>query len=143
LLSVCCSRVCSHLADSPPSRRGQSAWSQLAYYYSCSSRVLEGLHFDLFGQLFLAGRSLADCPPGRRGPSPRHQLLADHPRIGRGPSVIRGALLEGRLSFSDRPSVTRGPSAWCLAELLSPLLLVFRFRFWIVWGLLLGLVGPL
>jgi hypothetical protein len=44
---------------------------------------------------------------------------------------------------ANRPPGHRGLSAWCLAELLSPSLLVFRFHFWIVWGLLLGLVGPL
>jgi hypothetical protein len=77
----------------------------------CSLRVLERFHFDSFAHLFLARRSLADCPPGRRRPSARHQLLADRPRTRRGPSVIRGALLEVRFSFSDRPSVICGPSA--------------------------------
>jgi hypothetical protein len=33
---------------------------------------------------------------------------------------------------ADRPPGHRGLSAWCLAELLSPLLLVFHFRFGIV-----------
>jgi hypothetical protein len=66
---------------------------------SCSSRVLERLHFDPFGQLFLAGRSLTDYPPRRREPSARHQLLTDRPRTERGLSVIRGELLEGRLLF--------------------------------------------
>jgi hypothetical protein len=37
----------------------------------------------------------------------------------------------------------RGQSAWGFAVLLSPLLLEFRFRFGIVWGLFLRLVGPL
>jgi hypothetical protein len=44
---------------------------------------------------------------------------------------------------ADRPPGHRGLSAWCLAELLSPLLLESCFRFGIVWGLFLGLVGPL
>jgi hypothetical protein len=34
----------------------------------------------------------------------------------------------------DRPPQPRGPSAWAFAELLSPLLLWFHFRFGIVWG---------
>jgi hypothetical protein len=44
---------------------------------------------------------------------------------------------------ADRPPGHRGLSAWCLAELLSSLLLVLHFRFGIVWCLFLGLVGPL
>jgi hypothetical protein len=44
---------------------------------------------------------------------------------------------------ANRPPGHRGLSAWCLAELLSSLLLVFRFHFGIVWGLFIGLVGPL
>jgi hypothetical protein len=43
----------------------------------------------------------------------------------------------------DRPPGHRGLSAWCLAELLSPLLLESCFCFGIVWSLFLGLVGPL
>jgi hypothetical protein len=34
----------------------------------------------------------------------------------------------------DRPPQPRGPSVLCCAELLSPLLLEFRFRFVVVWG---------
>jgi hypothetical protein len=44
---------------------------------------------------------------------------------------------------ADSPPGARGQSAWCLAELLSSLLLLFCFRFVIIWGLFLGLVGPL
>jgi hypothetical protein len=110
--------------------------------------------------------TLADRSPGRRGPSARHKLLADRPRTGRELFIIRGALLECRLPFSDfplfevcywrvgflfrtvrpgpmdRPPVPRGLSAWCLEELLSPLLLDSCFRFGVGCGLLLGLVGP-
>jgi hypothetical protein len=43
---------------------------------------------------------------------------------------------------ADRPPGHRVLSAWCLAELLSPLLFDSCFRFEIVWGLFLGLVGP-
>jgi hypothetical protein len=60
-----------------------------------------------------------DRLPGHRGPSARHRLLADRPRTGHKLSVIRGALLEGRLSFSDCPSVTRGPSA-CTTRTVRP-----------------------
>jgi hypothetical protein len=44
---------------------------------------------------------------------------------------------------ADRSAGHCGLSAWCLVELLSSFLLVFRFFFGIVWGLFLGLVGPL
>jgi hypothetical protein len=44
---------------------------------------------------------------------------------------------------ADRPPQPRRLSAWCCAELLSPLLLEFRFRFGVVWDLFLGLVGLL
>jgi hypothetical protein len=46
-------------------------------------------------------------------------------------------------SLADGSSGACGWSTWSSAELLSPLLFEFRFRFGIVWGLLLGLVGPL
>jgi hypothetical protein len=154
LLSACYSCVCSHLADSSPGRRGQSAWSQLAWCSSCSSHVLERLRFDPFGQLFLARRSLADCPLGRRRLSARHQLLTNQARTvhysrctsggsvaffemsARGSRTVRSVL-------ADRPPRPRGPSTWAFAELLSLFLLLFLFRFKIVWGLFLVLVGPL
>jgi hypothetical protein len=60
---------------------------------------------------FFGQKKFGDCPPRRREPSVRHQLLMDRLGTWRGPSIIRGALLEVRLSFSDRPSVTHGPSA--------------------------------
>jgi hypothetical protein len=41
------------------------------------------------------------------------------------------------------PPQARGPSAWHCAGLLSPLLLESFFRFGVIWGLFLGLVGPL
>jgi hypothetical protein len=53
------------------------------------------------------------------------------------------ALRTVRLGHADSPPGACGWSAWCSAELLSPLLLEFCFRFGIVWGLFLGLVGPL
>jgi hypothetical protein len=48
-----------------------------------------------------------------------------------------------RPGLADGSPDACGQSAWSSAELLSPLLFEFRFRFGIVWGLLLGLVGPL
>jgi hypothetical protein len=48
-----------------------------------------------------------------------------------------------RRGHADSPPGARGQSAWCFAELLSSLLPVFHFRFVIIWGLFLGLVGPL
>jgi hypothetical protein len=108
---------------------------------------------------------LADRPPEGRGPSARYKLLSDSLQVGYRPSTFRGALLvvllrlmycplEGRGPSArcqrticpvsaDRPPQPRGSSSWGCAELLSPLLLEFRFRFGIVWGLFLGLVGPL
>jgi hypothetical protein len=85
----------------------------------------------------------ADCPRG-----------TSCPRTVRGPGTdcpfFHGASLVVLLHFTDcpprvadRPPQARGPSAWHYAGLLSPLLLVLCFRFKIVWGLFLGLVGDL
>jgi hypothetical protein len=81
------------------------------------------------------GRSVLECRTVRDG--------EDGPRVHHGWSVIEGAVLEVRGLFSDSLPGVCGQSAWCSAELLSPLLLEFRFRFGIVWGLFLGLVGLL
>jgi hypothetical protein len=107
------------LANCPRVAGGLSARCSSFRCSSCSSQVLEHFCFNSFFQLFLVGRSLADCPPQHPGPSARHQLLADCPRIGRGPSFIGGALLEVQLSFLDCPSVTRGPSA-CTTRTIRP-----------------------
>jgi hypothetical protein len=107
------------LADRPRVAGRLSARCSSSRCSLCSSRVLERFCFDPFCQLFLARRSLADCPPGRQGPPARHQLLADRPRTGCGPSVIRGALLEVRLPFSNRSSVTRGPPT-CTTRTIRP-----------------------
>jgi hypothetical protein len=48
-----------------------------------------------------------------------------------------------RLLHTDCPPGHHGLSTPGCAELLSPLLLEFRFRFGIIWGLFLGLVGLL
>jgi hypothetical protein len=48
-----------------------------------------------------------------------------------------------RLLLADLPPRHRRLSATGCAELLSPLVLEFHFRFGIVWALFLGLVGLL
>jgi hypothetical protein len=67
---------------------------------------------------------LTDCPPVGSGLSARC------------PRTVRPV-------FTDRPPQGRGLSARIVAGLLSPLLLESSFYFGIVWGLFLGLVGPL
>jgi hypothetical protein len=47
------------------------------------------------------------------------------------------------VGLADGPLGACGRSAWSNAELISPLLFEFRFRFGIVRGLLLWLVSPL
>jgi hypothetical protein len=69
-------------------------------------------------------RSLADCPPRPHGRSIR-------------------CLWTVRQGLADGPPGACGWSSWSSAELLSSLLFEFRFSFGIIWGLLLGLVGPL
>jgi hypothetical protein len=69
-------------------------------------------------------RSHADSPPRPRGRSARCLRI-----------VCPG--------LADGPPGACRQSAWSSAELLSPLLFEFHFRFGIVLGLLLGLVGPL
>jgi hypothetical protein len=80
--------------------------------FSCSSHVLEHLHFDPVGQRVLVGRCLASYPPGRRGLSARHELLADRPRMWYGPSTCRGAVWVVLFVFNGQYAVDRGPSAW-------------------------------
>jgi hypothetical protein len=60
-------------------------------------------------------------------------MLVMHSITNRNFEIHIFALLTFRRKFQDVTS----------AELLSPLLFEFRFRFGIVWGLLLGLVRPL
>jgi hypothetical protein len=79
----------------------------------------------------------------------------DGPRVHRIRSVIEGAIpevwglfLDGlpqtvRLGLADGPPHPYRQSARCLAELLSLLLLGLLFHLGIIWGLFLGLVGPL
>jgi hypothetical protein len=157
-------QFCSCLADSPPIGRRRSAWSRLALCSSCSSLVHERLEFNPFFQPSSVAGCLADGPPGVRD-SPRGVCWS---RTVRGISTdgllfrvqywrFKGcfgqsaaALQKVRLGLADGPprpcrrsAGACGRSVWCYAELLSSLLLEFHFRFGIVWGLFLGLVGPL
>jgi hypothetical protein len=85
---------------------------------------------------------------------------ADSPRRVCWSRTVRGASTEGllllvrywrfashfrtvRRYLADGPPWARGQSAWYCTGLLSPLLLDSCLRFGIVWGLFLGLVGPL
>jgi hypothetical protein len=60
-------------------------------------------------------------------------LSSDCSKARLGLSVFRGAILEVLLCFSDCPLEGRGPFTWAFTKSLSPLLLVFYFRFEIVW----------
>jgi hypothetical protein len=90
----------------------------------------------------LAGQSAWDCRTVRATRTVRYLRCTTRGSV----SIFRLSTREPRTVrpyHADRPPSHRGLSAWCLAELLSSLLLVFHFRFGIVWGLFLGLVGPL
>jgi hypothetical protein len=128
-----------HLADRPHGVGGPSARSPAVGYSSCSSRVLVSLCFDPSSWVFSIGISLPDCPPGVAGLSARDGLSVGWPRTVRisrfrtccsdsnfGPSA--GVAKTVRQSIVDCPPGHCGPSAWAFAELLSPLLLEFRFR---------------
>jgi hypothetical protein len=148
LSSSCClhttQTVRVPLADGP--RRG----FQLAVHRVLREflRVFRSIHF-VGGFLLreVRERSILECWTVRDG--------ADGLRAHHGWSVIEGAcsrVIFGRsaappqtvrLGLANSPPGACGQSAWCSAELLSPLLLEFCFRFEIVWGLFLGLVGPL
>jgi hypothetical protein len=86
--------------------------------------VIKGVVLEVWGCFRMIRRSLVDSPPRPCGQSAR-------------------CLQTVRPSLADGPSGACGQSAWSSAELLSRLLFQFRFLFGIVWGLLLGLVGPL
>jgi hypothetical protein len=107
-LSVCCFRTWQTVreegADSP---RG-AFWPRCS---SCSSRVLERLHFDPVDQWLLVESGLADSPPGHHRQSARHELLADHPRTWYGPSAWGGAGWVVLLVFNRPYAVWHGPSA--------------------------------
>jgi hypothetical protein len=61
----------------------------------------------------------------------RHSLADSLPRpCGRSTRCLRTV----RTGLADGPPGARGQSAWSSAELLSPSLLEFCFRFGIVWG---------
>jgi hypothetical protein len=148
---------CSCLADSPPVDRRRPAWSQLALCFSCSSLVLERLHLIHFSSRLQSQdvwRTVrlgsADSPRGVcwsrtvRGVSTDGPLLRVWYWRFRGYfRTVRRSPRTVRLGLADGPPGACGRSAWCYAEMLSSLLLQFRFCFGIVWGLFLGLVGPL
>jgi hypothetical protein len=93
-------QLCPHLADSPPGRRGQFTspvfitCSYSSCKFTCGSFEVSRFCCKRFGRL-----------------SARHKLLSNRPRVGYGPSVFRGAVLVVRVSFLDRSSRPRGPSA--------------------------------
>jgi hypothetical protein len=69
-----------------------------------------------------------------------HSLANSQPRPrGRSAWCLRTV----RPGLADGQPGACGQSTWSSAELLSSLLFEFRFRFGIIWSLLLGLVGPL
>jgi hypothetical protein len=151
LLSSCCSRVCSHLADSPPSRHGQSAWTRVRPVRRAF--VVRSVETSVFSWEWFV-----DCLPVHRGPSERYELPVDRPRVGHEPSDFRGVHTGGFACFfgpstpyprnvcqahASRQPGHHGSSAPCLADCLSPLLLELRFCVSFSSGLFLGLVGPL
>jgi hypothetical protein len=127
------------MADSPRGCGSPSVLRVLREFL----HVFRSIHFvDGFSLHEVRGRSVLECRTVRGG--------ADGPRAHRRWPVIEGAVLDAREHFSDSPPYLadgppggRGQFAWGFAVLLSPLLLEFRFRFGIIWGLFLGLVGPL
>jgi hypothetical protein len=95
------------------------------------------------------GRSVLECRmvcDGGRSAGPSQTVCYCGCSIG-GSGVIFGrsaaATRTVHLGLVNGPPGACGRSAWSRAELLSPLLFEFRFRFGIVWGFLLWLLGPL
>jgi hypothetical protein len=146
------------VAYSPLGGRGQSAWRWPTWCSSCSSCVIERFRFDLFHQVFLVAECLADSSRGvhRQSAWPVlsrtvRSVSTDGLNFGGAVLEIRGLFSDGspcalrtvRLSLTDGPPGARGQSVWCLAKLLSPLLLELCFRVALSWDLFLGLVGPL
>jgi hypothetical protein len=91
---------------------------------------------------------LADRPPRRHGVSVRHELLAGRPRTWYGPSACRGAGWVVLFVFNGQSAVGRGPSAPGPRTVRQGSCGTAKsfascFRFGIIWGLFLGLVGPL
>jgi hypothetical protein len=126
-------------ADSP---RG-AGWLGVLRVLRDFLRVFRSIHF-VGGFLLheVRGRSVLECRTVRGG--------TDGPRGQHERSIIEGVVLEVRERFldsppqlADGPPYPRGESARGFAGQLSPLLLELCFHFGIVWGLFLGLVGPL
>jgi hypothetical protein len=131
-----------------------SARCQPARYSLSSSCVLVRSSFDPFDRVLLVTHGLADSPRVEVGQSVRRGRTVIEGAVLEVPGLVSDDLPQPRRQFAQatwtvRPVLADGPpsacgrSAWCSAELLSPLLLEFLFLFGIVWGLLLGLVGPL
>jgi hypothetical protein len=115
---------------------------------SCTS-VFRSVSLGVFGREVFNGRS------ARGGRTVREErtvyecsadgmlLRGQYWWFGRCFQTVRRSPRTVRPGHADSPPSACGRSAWCCVELLSPLLLEFRFRFGIVWGLFLGLVGLL
>jgi hypothetical protein len=79
-----------------------------------------------------------------RGPSTDGPLLrVQYWRFGNVFRTVRRSSRMVHRNHTDGLPGGRGHSALGFAVLLSPLFFEFRFLFGIVWGLFLGLVGPL
>jgi hypothetical protein len=79
-----------------------------------------------------------------RGPITDGPLLrVQYWRFGNVFRTVRRSSRTVRHTHADGPPGGRGQFAWGFTVLLSPLLLEFLFHFGIIWGLFLGLVGPL
>jgi hypothetical protein len=140
------------LADHPREAGRLSARSCSSRCFPCFSQVRVSLRFDPSSRWFSFEGSWPDSPPGVArqsawlGPSVVLARTVCYSRCASGGSVFIFRLCDPRTVrpyHADHPPGHHGLSAWCLTELLSSLLLVFRFCFGIVWGLFLGLVGPL
>jgi hypothetical protein len=103
----------------------------IVFFASFCIPLLRSVELGVFGWREFVGLFARGCRTVRPG-LPDCPRGSDCPRGGHGPSVFQGALLEVLLCFTDCPLEGRGPSTWTSAELLSPLLLEFRFRFGIV-----------
>jgi hypothetical protein len=140
--------------DCPPVARRPSVW---CVFFACSSSSSE-LALRSFEVPKFCGRRFGG-PSAQRSRTARTAQVA----LGQSASSVRTVRIlacssGGSVAFNvlstqgswivrpvsaDRPPQPRGPSVSCRAELLSPLLLEFRFHFVIIWGLFLELVDLL
>jgi hypothetical protein len=106
----------------------------LSVVFWCT-KFADGLYYSV-GQS-VTGRTV-------RGPIVDSPLL--RVQYGGSVTIFRQTAADPRTvhrGHTDGPPGGRKQSAWCFAELLSPLLLESHFHFGFVWMLFLGLVGPL